>query len=262
MCGAATARLKPGGGLCSAGMAATCFCGCGLEVPFGRRRLANASGARLDEYLAIFRGALERDPDPAQRAELGELAATGGPLRDGLRDVVHGTLDRKAYDKDAARDWMQRAIDVRGAMAKQLIADDYAGWNAMEQTELVNAGVRAQAVVIGVEDTGTTVNNSPRVRIRLRVEPEGEEPFEVERKLLVSRVAFPRRGERVEVFYDPDDHERFTFRNDDLADDPVGGAAAEPSRLDELAKLGELRATGVLTEAEFEAEKRRILDGG
>jgi hypothetical protein len=51
--------------------------------------------------------------------------------------------------------------------------------------------------------------------------------------------------------------DRFTFRIADLDDD---GAAA-PSRLDELAELAELRSSGVLTEAEFEAEKRRILAG-
>jgi len=35
--------------------------------------------------------------------------------------------------------------------------------------------------------------------------------------------------------------------------------AAEPSVLDQLAQLGELRAAGVLTEAEFEAQKARLL---
>ena len=66
-----------------------------------------------------------------------------------------------------------------------------------------------------------------------------------------------RAGERVEVAYDPDDRDRFTFRVADLADD----VARAPSRLDELAKLAELRSSGVLTEEEFETEKRRILAG-
>ncbi|MEY9953657.1 SHOCT domain-containing protein [Leifsonia sp. EB34] len=37
---------------------------------------------------------------------------------------------------------------------------------------------------------------------------------------------------------------------------PLGSA---PSVLDQLAQLGELRAAGVLTDAEFEAQKARIL---
>jgi phosphohistidine phosphatase SixA len=38
-----------------------------------------------------------------------------------------------------------------------------------------------------------------------------------------------------------------------------GGAA--PSVLDQLTQLGDLRAAGVLTDAEFEAQKQRILGG-
>jgi hypothetical protein len=43
-----------------------------------------------------------------------------------------------------------------------------------------------------------------------------------------------------------------------------GGAApggAAPSVLDQLTQLGDLRAAGVLTDAEFEAQKQRILGG-
>ena len=230
-------------------MATECFCGCGVEVPFGRRRAANAVGAQFDEQLRVLRGALERGADPGR---LAELVAGGEALRESLRGIVHGTIDRNDYDKAASRAWMKRALDERGRLAEEVAGQDYAGWNTLEQSELVHAGSRAPGVVVEVKDTGTTVNNQPRVRLRLRVQPEGEPPFEVERKLLVSRLAIPRAGERVEVAYDPDDRDRFTFRVGDLAD--------APSRLDELAKLAELRSSGVLTEEEFEAEKRRILD--
>jgi hypothetical protein len=238
-------------------MASECFCGCGLEVPFGRRRAANAVGARFDEQLRVFRGALERGADPGRRQFVSELVVSGEALRESLRGVVHGTIDRKDYDKPASRAWMKRALEERRRLADEVAAQDYAGWNTLEQSELVHAGRRAPAVVIEVKDTGTTVNNQPRVRLRLRVEPEGEPSFEVERKLLVSRLAIPRVGERGEVAYDPDDRERFTFRVDDLADHVAGA----PSRLEELAKLAELRSAGVLTGDEFEAEKRRILAG-
>jgi hypothetical protein len=234
-------------------MATECFCGCGLEVPFGRRRAANAVGAQFDEQLRVLRGARERG---AERP-LAELVAGGEALREGLRGVVHGTIDRADYDKSASRAWMKRALEERTRLADEVAEQDYAGWNTLEQSELVHAGSRAPGVVIEVKDTGTTVNNQPRVRLRLRVQPEGEPPFEVERKLLVSRLAIPRAGDRVEVAYDPDDRDRFTFRIADLADDGAGA----PSRLDELAKLAALRTSGVLTEEEFEAEKRRILAG-
>jgi hypothetical protein len=38
-------------------------------------------------------------------------------------------------------------------------------------------------------------------------------------------------------------------------------AAAAPDKLDQLKQLGELRDSGVLTEAEFEAQKAKILAG-
>jgi hypothetical protein len=231
-------------------MSRECFCGCGQEVPFGRRRAANAVGAQFDEQLRVLRGALERGADPEP---LAELVAGGEALRDGLRGVVHGTIDRSDYDKSASRAWMKRALEERGRLADEVAGQDYAGWNTLEQSELVHAGSRAPGVVIEVKDTGTTVNNQPRVRLRLRVQPDGEPAFEVERKLLVSRLAIPRAGERVEVAYDPDDRDRFTFR--------VADGTGAPSRLDELAKLAELRSSGVLTDEEFEAEKRRILAG-
>lgn len=41
--------------------------------------------------------------------------------------------------------------------------------------------------------------------------------------------------------------------------DPPGPA---PSILDQLTQLGELRSAGVLTDAEFETQKQRILAGG
>jgi hypothetical protein len=42
---------------------------------------------------------------------------------------------------------------------------------------------------------------------------------------------------------------------------PAAAAADTGSTLAQLAQLGELRAAGVLTEAEFEAQKARILSG-
>lgn len=45
----------------------------------------------------------------------------------------------------------------------------------------------------------------------------------------------------------------------DAANEPAVPSAADPSILDQLAKLGELRDAGVLTDAEFEAQKLRLL---
>ena len=240
-------------------MAKECFCGCGRKVPFGRKRAANMLGEQFDEDVALFAGAVERTPDPEHDAELRELVEEGRRIRNRIRDLVHGSIDRKDFDKDASGDWLKRANEHRGRLAMEVAHDDYAGWNAHKQSRLLRTGARASARVVAVEDTGTTVNNDPRVKVRLSVEPEGAEPFEVERKVLVPRTAIPRRGERVEVAYDPDDPSDFTFRMSDLADDPVGGA---PDTIDQLAKLGELVEKGLLTREEFEREKQRLLGTG
>ena len=96
----------------------------------------------------------------------------------------------------------------------------------------------------------------------------------------VSRVEIPRQGERYPVWYDPsdldswayatiaDDQGRATMRQlfGDVADTFVGmggianGAApAHASGAAELTQLAELHARGVLTDAEFAAEKAKVL---
>jgi hypothetical protein len=241
-------------------VATECFCGCGAEVPFGRRRATNLVGGQTAEQLAVIRGALDGGAEPEHAAQLADLVSRGDALVEALREVVHGTRDRKDFDKGASRAWMKEALDVRERLAKDAIAQDYAGWNALEQSELIHTGKRAAAHILDVHDTGMTVNENPRVKVRLRVEPPGEEPFEVERKVLVSRVRIPRAGERVEVVYDPDDPERFTFRVGDLADD-AAAAAATPAdaTIEALERLARLREQGVLTDQEFAEQKRRVL---
>jgi hypothetical protein len=224
---------------------------------FSRRRIGNSLGERIDTDLAMFRGALARGGQAAHEAELRELVALGRPLRDTIRDIIHQTVDRSQYDRRAAGRWLDRAARQRHRLSREAIDDGYAGWSALKQAELAHAGRRASAVLVGVEDTGWTINENPRVNVRLRVEPEGEPPFEVERKLTVSRVRIPRAGERVEVFYDPEDRSRFTFRIEDLTDDALAG----PDRIDQLARLADLRDRGILTDQELAAEKARLLEG-
>jgi hypothetical protein len=72
-------------------------------------------------------------------------------------------------------------------------------------------GIQASAVVINVQDTGMTVNDNPRVKLTLQVQPEGEVPFEVTKKQTVSRVAIPRIGDQYLVRYDPADTSTVEF---------------------------------------------------
>jgi hypothetical protein len=65
-------------------------------------------------------------------------------------------------------------------------------------------GEPAEAVVLDISDTGITINDNPKVRMKLKVYPKEREPFEAIIKQVVSRVTIPRIGDRVHVKFDPD----------------------------------------------------------
>jgi hypothetical protein len=80
------------------------------------------------------------------------------------------------------------------------------GGGRKRKLRLEAAGVDTQAEVIGIQDTGMTVNDNPRVMLTVRITPvDGSEPFEASQKRLVSRLAIPRAGDTVQVRYDPED---------------------------------------------------------
>lgn len=74
---------------------------------------------------------------------------------------------------------------------------------------LAGEGLRGRAVILDFEDTGTTINDNPRVRLRLEVTLENRAPYEVERKETVSRLSTGRllKGESLPVVADPEDPE-------------------------------------------------------
>jgi hypothetical protein len=238
-------------------MARSCFCGCGRDVPFGRKRVANMLGARMSEDIALFQGSIERAPHPEHDAELRRLVATGTPLRDKLREVVHGTLDRKDFPREEGKRWLEEAGDHRERMALHMATEeDFIGWNGLDQAVLVNSGVEAPATIADVVDTGGSINDQPRATVVLRVDgPDGT--FEVRRTVTVSRVKPLRIGERVTVYYDPKDTSSFTFRQSDLTDDEPAGPAADP--VAQIAKLAEMHERGMLSADEFATAKERLI---
>jgi hypothetical protein len=64
-------------------------------------------------------------------------------------------------------------------------------------------GEPAEAVVLDISDTGITINDNPKVRLKLKVYPKDKEPFEATVSQVVSRVKIPRIGDRVYVKFDP-----------------------------------------------------------
>ena len=160
--------------------------------------------------------------------------------------------------------------------------------NKKKQAEdLFQNGARGVGTVVSVQDTGTTINDNPRVKMTFRVEPiDGSPAFDAEKKTTVSRVEIPRQGDRYPVWYDPQDTGTWAYAT--IADEsgretmrqmfgavadsfvgmgappaptPVAGAAAGQDVTAQLTQLADLKNQGLLTDEEFEQQKQRLLNG-
>jgi hypothetical protein len=84
--------------------------------------------------------------------------------------------------------------------------------------ELFTTGARGAGTVVQVQDTGTTINDNPRIKMVLRVEPlDGSPAFDATKTTTVSRVQIPRQGDRYPVWYDPQDTSKWAYPT--IADD-------------------------------------------
>jgi len=89
-----------------------------------------------------------------------------------------------------------------------------------ERERLERSGRRAPATVVEIASFGLNIgdaqpghvsSNSEAQRMTtLRVHPEGEPEFEVKRKIRYGRYGrtVPKAGDRIEILYDPDDHNK------------------------------------------------------
>jgi hypothetical protein len=114
-----------------------------------------------------------------------------------------------------------------------------------KKKKILAGGTQAQAVVSGVQDTGVTINENPRVKLTLQVQPEGGMPFEVTKKTTVSRVSIPRVGDQFVVRYDPADTSNVEF---DTAAVAQANQAAEAAMMQAAAARvpGDLLTGGTL----------------
>jgi hypothetical protein len=72
--------------------------------------------------------------------------------------------------------------------------------------DLRASGIPAQAEILSIWDTGTTINNDPVIGMKLRVLAEDRPPFEAPiPRALIGRLQVPQfqPGSQVPVIYDP-----------------------------------------------------------
>jgi hypothetical protein len=165
------------------------------------------------------------------------------------------------------------------------------------ERRLEEAGQTAPARVVKLHRGGTWwvggAHGGPNVqrtncRLTLEVQPPSEPTFETELKTHFRTESVPSEGDVIDVVYDPADHDNVAVaagfgqggnvhvqvvrQSDGDAPGPMptvtvngqvvspGGSAATPDVADEIAKLGELRDKGLLTDEEFQTQKQKLLD--
>lgn len=71
--------------------------------------------------------------------------------------------------------------------------------NAGKKKRLMQIGVKGVGTIVGVQDTGITVNNNPFIKMEIEVKPGVHAMV----SMTVSRVGIPRPGDQVGIIYDP-----------------------------------------------------------
>ncbi|HLT24689.1 MAG TPA: hypothetical protein VK004_06150 [Ignavibacteria bacterium] len=79
-----------------------------------------------------------------------------------------------------------------------------------ENELFLKTGTRADAMVMGVEDTGITINNDPVVRLTIEINSGSAGSFEKTIETTVSRILIPRKGDIIKVLYDQKDNSKIT----------------------------------------------------
>jgi hypothetical protein len=107
---------------------------------------------------------------------------------------------------------------MMGALTKGFMGQDFVdkmnttldqGQAAMAMAEQAQwtgqNGLEATAQVIGVQDTGASINNNPVVMMQLKVSTSMGTQFDTSGKTVVSRIAVPRAGDTIKIKYNPMD---------------------------------------------------------
>ena len=90
---------------------------------------------------------------------------------------------------------------MNSAMDQGQAAIDYVN----QMNWVAQSGLEASTDVLSVTDTGATINLNPVVELKLHVIPTAGAAFEATARTMVSRIAVPRKGDRLNIKYNPAD---------------------------------------------------------
>lgn len=121
-------------------------------------------------------------------------------------------------------------------------------------------GVRGTATVLQVESMNVVMNRRPQVRLRLRVETQGNPVYEMTHVDFVGLGQSVVPGRRLLVYVDRKQPERLAIdwggSTEPLAASPPASSQDVSAR---LAELDRLRQLGQITQAEYDAHRQRVL---
>lgn len=105
---------------------------------------------------------------------------------------------------------------ISGGLTKAFLGKDFVDKmnNVMDQGQaamdmqkngnmLAMSGLPATAEVVSIQDTGASINDNPVVKLSLKVTPSvgGMMPFETTGETMVSKIAIPRKGDKINIKY-------------------------------------------------------------
>lgn len=176
------------------------------------------------------------------------------------------------------------AIPIIITVLVLLFARNAMGGGKKKQEQAANlmaTGKKARAKLLRIDPTGMVINNiNIQCWVTFLLEPlDGGAPFQAQKKIVIPQTNMPRVGDMWPAWYSPTDPNLFAVGMPDGASpeqipifrefgiphplDKPQAAAAEPDDgpVDELQRLAQMKADGLLTDEEFAAAKAKLLGG-
>jgi hypothetical protein len=183
--------------------------------------------------------------------------------KEALGEVQHYTdLANQMTAKASA----QIGMDVNEAVSQGMAAMASGGAQQMmaqatRANRLFRVGVEMPAVIRSFDlGQATPMSGGVPARVELTVQPPGGEPYEVtaDQAMHEQMASTLAPNTRAIVRVDPDDPQSVMVWETQPAAAPAA-SAAEAGPTERIAKLDGLRVSGVISEAEFEEQKAKLL---
>lgn len=185
----------------------------------------------------------------------------GGLLR--TMGLFKGMKDLKDIN-DMSKQYKRPSMSEGLAQAKQAMQ------GVQDTQRLTATGVPGTARLLSVTDTGATINDHPVCELQLEVTVPGQAPYTTTISQPVPRMQAPmlQPGTTLAVKVDPADRDAVIMdwqaQGDQMAalsgQAPQGaGATSAQDPVARLERLQSLKEKGMLSDAEFEAQKARIV---